>query len=298
MFEKMIREKTAQQSQQLEQWFSKHSAEHPLPDDVEVVRDIDYMGDGAKCHMMDVYRPKGAGGVLPVLFNIHGGGFLLGRKEVNSLFCADMAQRGFVVICPEYPLVPDETVFEILRSLTAAVNFAAAHFAEYGADAGRVYLSGDSAGAWLCTYLAAIKNCAEIAEAAGAEPVSVGIEALGLISGMFYTRKLDEVGIFLPKLIYGADWRKSAFRPFMDPENEKLLRSLPRAMLITADGDFLRHYSRSFAAALTRAGAKCELYDVTADRKLPHAFSALLPEYPESQEANALLASFLLGTEK
>ena len=53
-----------------------------------------------------------------------------------------------------------------------------------------------------------------------------------------------------------------------------------------------------FAAALTRAGAKCELYDVTADRKLPHAFSALLPEYPESQEVNALLASFLLGTEK
>lgn len=294
MFEKMIRTRTAQQSQQLEDWLKKHSAEHPLPDDVEVRENIDYMGDGARFHMMDVYRPKNAEGMLPVLLNIHGGGFLLGRKEVNALFCADMARRGFVVICPEYPLVPDETVFGILLSLTAAINFAAAHFDEYGADGSRVYLSGDSAGAWLCTYLAAIKSSPEIASAAGVGPVCPSIRALGLISGMFYTRKMDEVGIFLPKLIYGEGWQESKFRPFMDPENEKLTHSLPGAFLVTADGDFLRHYSRNFAAALEKAGADVELYDVTAERKLPHAFSAMLPEYPESQKANERMASFLL----
>lgn len=294
MFEKMICEQTAKQAEQLEVWLNKRESEQTFPNDVELIENIDYMGDGEPCHRLDIYRPKNESGVLPVLINIHGGGFLLGRKEVNRLFCADMCRRGFVVACLEYPLVPSVTVFDILRDLSSGIDFVNEHAGEYGGMSGSVYLSGDSAGAWLCVYLAAIANCEEIAKAASVLPPKADVRALGLISGMFYTRKLDNVGMFLPKYIYGADWRKSRFRPYMDPENELLLKSLPPAFIVTADGDFLRHYSREFSAALEKTGADMEFMDISAEEKLPHAFAAMLPEKSESQQANKRMASFLL----
>lgn len=48
---------------------------------MELICDIDYMGDGKPCHFMDIYRPRNYEGKLPVMFNLHGGGFLLGKKE-------------------------------------------------------------------------------------------------------------------------------------------------------------------------------------------------------------------------
>ena len=106
MLEKMIRSQTVKQEQQLESFLARHDAANPFPEDVLLTADADYMGDGRPCHRMDIFRPRKAKEALPVLVNIHGGGFLLGKKEVNRLFCADMCRRGFVVFCLEYPLVP------------------------------------------------------------------------------------------------------------------------------------------------------------------------------------------------
>lgn len=90
---KMIRSQTAKQEQQLESFLARHDAANPFPEDVLLTADADYMGDGRPCHRMDIFRPREAKEALPVLVNIHGGGFLLGKKEVNRLFCADMCRR-------------------------------------------------------------------------------------------------------------------------------------------------------------------------------------------------------------
>lgn len=105
---------------------ARHDAANPFPEDVLLTADADYMGDGRPCHRMDIFRPREAKEALPVLVNIHGGGFLLGKKEVNRLFCADMCRRGFVVFCLEYPLVPDVDIFTVFRALTAGIERAAA----------------------------------------------------------------------------------------------------------------------------------------------------------------------------
>ena len=96
MWEGMIRRQTAKQERQLEAWMAKRQREHSLPEDVAMTPDVP-CGEGQR---MDVFRPKDAEGVLPVLVDLHGGGFLLEKKEVNRLFCADMAERGFLVFCP------------------------------------------------------------------------------------------------------------------------------------------------------------------------------------------------------
>ena len=44
MFEKMIAQQTAKKVKLLDDFLKKHEAEYPFPEDVELIRDIDYMG--------------------------------------------------------------------------------------------------------------------------------------------------------------------------------------------------------------------------------------------------------------
>lgn len=67
----------------------------------------------------------------------------------------------------------------------------------------------------------------------------------------------------------------------------------PPCFLVTARGDFLRHYSRDFAAALKKNGLEAELFDMDEPEKLAHAFAAMLPETAAAQRANAAMADFL-----
>lgn len=293
MLEKMIRSQTAKQARQLDSFLARHDAANPFPEDVLLTADADYMGDALPCHRMDIFRPRGASTPLPVLVNIHGGGFLLGKKEANRLFCADMCRRGFVVFCLEYPLVPDVDIFTVFRAMTAGIERAAAIAPDYGGDSSRLFLCGDSAGAYLCVYLAAMQKNAAMAKAAGVPSLTPDIAALGLISGMFYTTRPDNIGIFLPNMVYGRGWRRSPFREYIDPENPALIRALPPCFLVTARGDFLRHYSRDFSAALRKNGAEYELLDMDEPEELSHAFAAMLPETDAAQRANAAMADFL-----
>ena len=300
MFEKMIETQTKKQGHKLERWMKKHDSEHPFPDDVVLHENIDYIGDGKACHMMDVYiqnkNEKETGKPLPVLINIHGGGFLLGKKEVNRLFCADMCQRGFAVFCLEYPLVPEVNIFEIFRDLTAGINNVAGLAEKFGGNPERIYLCGDSAGAYLCVYLAAMQRNPDMAKVAKVPKIVPEVKALGLISGMFYIHKPDNIGFFMPKLVYGKNWKKEPFAPYTDPENPGIAGkgNLPPCFILTAKGDFLRHYSKNFAKALKKNGCEHTLLDIKGEQKLPHAFSAMFPELPDSQAANEAMAEFLL----
>lgn len=58
MFNKMIAQQTAKKEKLLDNFLKKHEAEYPFPEDVELICDIYYMGDGKPCHFMDIYRPR------------------------------------------------------------------------------------------------------------------------------------------------------------------------------------------------------------------------------------------------
>ena len=279
MLEKMIRTQTAQKEKQLDEWMQRHDAAHPFPSEtVELTPDLAYAPE--KYAKIDVFRPRADfPQPLPVIVDLHGGGFLL----------------GFLVYCPEYPLAPEHNLFEILQALSRALDAAAARIPGDGGDLNRVFLCGDSAGAWLCVYLAAMQRSAALSQAAGVAPSSLPVRALGLVSGMFYTTKLDQIGLFLPLMLYGKDWRRHPFRPYMNPEHPEIVSHLPPAMLLTARGDFLRRYSQQYAKALQKSGADCCLIDLDGERELPHAFAALLPEAPESRQVTKDMISFFMA---
>ena len=286
MFKKLLKTQVKKQEKMLEKWLAKRELEHPFPiDKVECISNVSYLNDNLDIHKMDIYYPKGNKEKLPVIINIHGGGFLLGKKEVNKLFCTDLALKGFVVFCVEYPLIPDCYIFDVFNDLVEAINNINEVAINYNGDRNNLFLVGDSAGAYLAYYLSAFKNNEKIIKSFNVNEIIPSIKAIGLISGMFYTTKLDQIGMFLPKFIYGKKYKKSCFYPYINPENEELIKSVSKAFIVTGKGDFLRHYSRKLVKSFDKYQIKYEFLDLVGEKSLPHAYVAMLPELKESQIA-------------
>ena len=162
-----------------------------------------------------------------------------------------------------------------------------------GGDSSHVYMAGDSGGACLITYANAIQNSTNIARAANVTPSGLRINALGLISGMFYTSRFDKIGLFLPKYLYGRDYKKTPFAKYVNPENRELLNSLAPVWLVTSHNDFLRRYTTDFEKALTRAEREHELVVFPKNKKLTHAFSVFEPFMPESGAVIDMMVEYL-----
>ena len=168
-----------------------------LPDDITEQRNIPYSSDSIAAHHFDVYRPSDRDGdCLPVIINIHGGGLIMGCKEFNRYFCARLCKLGYVVFNVEYRLVPDCLFFDQCTDIFTAFDYIREHLADFCGQTDHIYAIGDSGGACLLTYCVAMQNNPAIASAAGITPSPLSIRALGLISGMFYTTKFDQIGLF------------------------------------------------------------------------------------------------------
>lgn len=276
-----------------DRWMEKRAEEVRFPEDTECVENIPYLDTGLDCHKMDIYRPKGAAEKLPVVINFHGGGMLLCTRKVNRLFCAEIARRGYLVFCVDYPLVPEKNVPEILADAARGMDRAGELIDRFGGDPGRVSLVGDSAGAFLGTYEIAARKNPAVAQALGIVPTAVEVKAAALISGMFYTARMDSVGAFLRKDFYGRDWKIHPFRPYMSPDVQEVAGAMPPAMLITAKLDNLRNYTLDFAKGLEKAGVSCRVLDYPADKDMSHDFVIIKPEAPKAQRAIDEICAFL-----
>jgi acetyl esterase len=113
---------------------------------------------------LDVYRPSAdaetpASGA-PVVFYVHGGGWIGGGPDEVSADLRWFADRGYWVVSPEYTLATEDhaTWDTAMPQIGCALIWASDHAAEYGADVDRLAVWGSSAGANLAittTYAAA-----------------------------------------------------------------------------------------------------------------------------------------------
>lgn len=100
MLTKLIRTQTAKQEAQLENWLKTRTETIPFPADVRLYENLDYMGDGQMCHRMDVFVPADHTDALPLVIDLHGGGFFLGKKGSKSTFLCGSLQKGLRCVLP------------------------------------------------------------------------------------------------------------------------------------------------------------------------------------------------------
>jgi acetyl esterase/lipase len=111
--------------------------------------------------LLDLYLPPAGPGPAPLVVFLHGGGWLRGdRSMVSPSFAswqpgplARLAAEGFAVASADYRLSGEARFPAQLEDVSAAVDWLAGQAGQYGFDAGRIVLWGESAGAHLAALL-------------------------------------------------------------------------------------------------------------------------------------------------
>lgn len=103
---------------------------------------------------LDVWARAGAGDKRPVLVFFYGGGWAKGARGDYGFVGEAYAAQGFVVVIPDYRLVPQVRFPAFLEDAADAVCWTRENIARYGGDPDRIVLAGHSAGAYLAVMLA------------------------------------------------------------------------------------------------------------------------------------------------
>lgn len=274
----------------------KRMATQTPPENVVKIKDIPYIDDGNPYHKFDVFYPEGkiAKEGLPVIIDIHGGGWMYATKDLNEYYCMELAKKGYCVFSISYRLVPDVTVNEQIKDCTEALAFIRANMKDYPANKKTVMLTGDSAGGQLALYSTILNNNPDAREIFGTVDTKLNIKCLLLTSPVTYAKSGGWFSIYTKKM-WGKDYKTKSTYNYMDlNEIMELANDMPPTYFITSSGDTLAHDQTVNAYNyFVEKGYECEIEDFTDLRdgkKLPHVFSVLDPfdEYGQKAIDNAL----------
>jgi acetyl esterase len=208
----------------------------------------------------------------PTVVYFHGGGWVAGDLETHDWQARLLAiETGAVVVSIDYRRPPETRFPGAFEDAFAAVRDITARIAEFGGDAARVGVAGDSAGGNLAAAAAIACRDAGIKLAAQllAYPVIdvVGNYADAKENARFPSRQENAEGYFLSRAVmewfsnqylddpkHGGDWRVSPLRA-------KSLAGIAPAVVCTAWFDPLRDEGKAYADALAAAGVATKYYD-------------------------------------
>jgi acetyl esterase len=204
------------------------------------------------------------GEARPTLVYFHGGGFVFGDLESHDALCRRLALAGNIrVIAVDYRLAPEHPFPAAIEDTEAAFLDIAKRHRHFGADAKRLAVGGDSAGANLATVTAR-----RAAKAGGPAPlfqllfypVTQSVETTPsreqFADGYFLTRETMDWfdNHYLPP---SADRLDERISPLLTPPPG----NLAPALVITAGYDPLKDEGRMYAEALRDAGIPCRYVD-------------------------------------
>ncbi len=256
---------------------AKRDAGLTTPENIQRFDDILY-GPNKKWNVLDVYRPKDAEGKLPVLINIHGGGWIYGDKELYQFYCMEMAQHGFAVVNFSYSLAPEAHFPTSYIETNTVVNWVLNedNAEQYGFDTTKVFFAGDSAGA----HTAAMYACMCI------NPDFAKKFPFETPEGFVPTAMLLNCGV------YDCDYGKNPFGKALSPmlsdfmghkitkdelkllsPNKYVNEKFPPSYIMTANADFLQIQPPFLMKKLDEVGVSY-VYKKYGDKneKLGHVF--------------------------
>jgi acetyl esterase/lipase len=111
-------------------------------------------GQPANQMRLRVYRPTHQTTPLPMLLWLHGGGYVIGRPEMDDAICMEYAREAnLLVVAPDYRLAPENPFPAALNDGYTTLNWMIANAARFNADPKKVAIGGNSAGGGLAAAL-------------------------------------------------------------------------------------------------------------------------------------------------
>lgn len=227
------------------------------PQDIQRYDNIFYGKDGMQ--VLDVYRPKNSRKKLPVILNVHGGGWVYGTKETYQFYAMDLAQKDFVVVNFTYRLAPEHKFPAFLEDINSVVKWIVKNSDIYGFDLENFFATGDSAGAHILSlYTAALSN-AELQSKFKIDFIQdFNFKALVLNCGKYSFKK------------EAYKDRELLSELLETPDDEQLLNLIetvdfitpdfPPSFLMTCQGDFLKEQTVFLVKELTKQNVPFEFH--------------------------------------
>ncbi|MEN0055222.1 MAG: alpha/beta hydrolase [Mucilaginibacter sp.] len=210
---------------------------------------------------LNIVRPVGATGVLPVFMFIHGGGWILGDYPTHKRMVRDLVVgSGAVGVFVNYTRTPDAAFPQAINELYAALKWIAGHGAELNVDSKRLAVVGNSVGGNMTAVMSLMAK-----EKKGPE-IKVAIMMWPIVDADFETESYK---------LYGQDrflstplmkWMYDMYIP--EPEKRKnilasplqasvdQLRGLPPTLIQVAENDVLRDEGEAYGRKLLEAGVQ------------------------------------------
>jgi acetyl esterase len=204
-----------------------------------------------------LYVPRGTTGTSPLLFFVHGGGWVYGDLESHDGVCRYLTeQSGVRVLALDYRKAPEHPFPAALHDCFAAYTWTRGHAAELGADPARIAVGGDSAGGNL-----SIGVCLRAREDGVPQPVVQVLVYPGTdFSQRLPSREMFGQGFYLStefidrcEAAYVPDSADTA-DPLLSPLQAKDLSGLAPAYVLTAGFDPLRDEGEAFARRVADDG--------------------------------------------
>ncbi len=203
-----------------------------------------------------LYSPSKAE-FLPGLVYFHGGGLVAGSMETHDGIARALCRAGGVrVVSVDYRLAPEHRFPAAVEDAQAALRHIGGHAADFGIDAARLGICGDSAGATL-----AAATCQWAARAGGPQlklqllicPI-LDYSRVTASKREFSSGYLVDQATLDHDLEYYLPAGTEPGNPSVSPLLAGDLAGMPRTLIHTAEFDPLRDEGRNYFERLTQAG--------------------------------------------
>ena len=132
-----------------------HGALKSASGKMKQVRDLRYAQGasyGRNLGAIDLYLPKDKKD-FPILFFVHGGGFVKGDKSSLTANAIQFVKQGYGLVAVNYRLSPAVKFPSHVEDVAMAFAWVHRNIGQYGGDRERMFVAGGSAGAYLATLL-------------------------------------------------------------------------------------------------------------------------------------------------
>ncbi|MFZ6648465.1 alpha/beta hydrolase [Undibacterium sp. TJN25] len=208
---------------------------------------------------LNIVRPIGVKGRLPVFVFIHGGGWILGDFPTHERFVRDMvAETGFAAVFVNYTPSPEAHYPVAINEIYAATKWVAEHGAEINVDGKRLAVVGNSVGGNMAAVTALM------AKEKGGPAIKSQVLFWPVTDANFEDASYDEFeqGHFLTRPMMKWFWNAYTADPIQRQDihvspllaTPGQLHGLPPALIITAEKDVLRDEGEAYGRKLDAAG--------------------------------------------
>ncbi len=274
---------------------AKRIASQTEPNTCEQILDIAYIDDGERAHLLDIYYPKETTEKLPVIVDIHGGGWMYGYKEINKNFCLKVSEKGFLVASINYRLAGGNIRFDDqVRDIFSALKWLSENLEKYPADLNNVFLMGDSAGGHFSCVTTAVNLNEDMQKDFGVTYCGLDFKAVAAICPAVDLISPNIIMNINVPVLLGEKHRKSKYRKYLDVA-QIISSDFPPFYVNTASGDFLRKQCYRLKELLDTHKIEHKFHDFKEkenDKNLLHVFNVVNPFSPAGDQANTEIAEF------